>query len=164
MLAREIARFGTVGALAFVLDTLLYNLFVFGLPGAGEGPLAHAPLLAKTASMGIATVFSWLANRFWTFRHRVSRTVAREFALFVFFNIVGLGIALACLGISRYALGLDSQLADNISGNGIGLVLGTLFRFWAYRTFVFTGETAGDDEALPEASDPDAYGVSASGR
>ncbi|MGZ4722528.1 MAG: GtrA family protein, partial [Oryzihumus sp.] len=31
-----------------------------------------------------------------------------------------------------------SPLADNISANGVGLVLGTLFRFWAYRRFVFS--------------------------
>ena len=88
----------------------------------------------------MATVFSWLGNRLWTFRHRRSEPVAHEFGLFVVFNVIGLGIALACLGFSRYVLGLESQLADNIAGNGIGLVLGTLFRFWAYRRFVFRGE------------------------
>ena len=37
-------------------------------------------------------------------------------------------------------LDLRSPLADNVSANGVGLVLGTLFRFWAYRRFVFAGE------------------------
>jgi len=51
--------------------------------------------------------------------------------------VIGMVIALACLAISHYALGLTSMLADNISANGVGLVLGTSFRFWSYRTFVF---------------------------
>ena len=139
-LVRELAKFGTIGALAFVLDTGLYNVLVFGVPGLLEAPLPGHPLTAKVVSTSVATVFSWLGNRWWTFRHRVSQPVGHEFALFVFFNAVGLGIALAVLGFSRYVLGLESQLADNISGNGIGLVLGTLFRFWAYRTFVFREE------------------------
>lgn len=140
LLAREVAKFGTIGLLAFILDTSLYNYFVFGLPGMGDGPLHDIPLRAKILATAIATVFSWLGNRYWTFRHRRRAAVTHEFVLFVWFNILGLGIAVACLGFSRYVLGLDSQLADNISANGVGLVLGTLFRFWAYRTYVFKGD------------------------
>lgn len=150
VLVAELAKFGTVGALAFVLDTALYNLLVFGVPGVLDGPMADSPLWAKTAATCVATVFSWLGNRWWTFRHRRSEPVAHEFALFVFFNVVGLGIALACLGFSRYVLGLESQLADNIAGNGVGLVLGTLFRFWAYRRFVFRGELELDEPGRPQ--------------
>lgn len=183
-LVREMAKFGTIGAMAFVLDTLLYNVLVFGVPGLVEGVLPGNPLTAKVIATSVATVFSWLGNRLWTFRHRISQPMAGEFALFVFFNAVGLGIALACLGFSRYVLGLDSQLADNISGNGIGLVLGTLFRFWAYRTFVFRKELdaeedldaaldqappaapqdmSGETPAAPDAASP-AQGVRARGR
>lgn len=138
-LVAEVAKFGTVGAVAFVVDVGLYNLLVFGLPGGGPGPMADAPLLAKTVATTVATVVAWSGNRWWTFRSRRRTAKTAEFALFVLFNALGLGIALACLGFSRYVLGLDSQLADNVSGNGIGLVLGTLFRFWAYKRFVFRG-------------------------
>lgn len=167
VLVEELAKFGTVGALVFVLDLALYNLLVFGLPGGGPGPLHEWPLWGKTVSVAVATVCSWLGNRLWTFRHRHSEGVPQEFALFLFFNAVGLGIALGCLAFSRYLLGLDSQLADNISGNGIGLVLGTLFRFWAYRTFVFRGELAAEEREAHGDEDvraPAAQDVSASGR
>jgi hypothetical protein len=51
------------------------------------------------------------------------------------------------LAISHYGLGqiwpaLQSKLADNISGQLIGTALGTLFRFWSYRRFVFRGTAA----------------------
>lgn len=171
VLAREVAKFGTVGALAFVVDAAIYNLLAFGLPGGEHGVLHAHPLTAKVVATAVATVFSWLGNRLWTFRHRRRQAVAHEFALFVVFNVLGLAIALACLGFSRYVLGLDSQLADNVSGNGVGLVLGTLFRFWAYRSFVFRGELEaeeriGAEPVLDEGdADPTApQGVSASGR
>ncbi len=151
-LAQEVAKFGTVGLVAFCIDTALYNTLVFGVPGGdGSGPLHEVPLRAKIAATAVATVFAWLGNRYWTFRatRRVGRS--REFVLFVVFNVLGLAIALACLGISRYALGYDSQLADNVSANGVGLVLGTLFRFWAYRSFVFTDDLrAQGDPLAPE--------------
>ncbi|MGB3830137.1 MAG: GtrA family protein [Ornithinimicrobium sp.] len=143
VLAREVAKFGVVGLAAFCLDTALYNYFVFGIPGAAAaGPMQDMPLRAKIAATAFSTVFAWLGNRYWTFRDRRRTARTHEFILFVFFNIVGLAIAVLCLGFSRYVLGLDSQLADNISANGVGLVLGTLFRFWAYRTYVFTAELA----------------------
>ncbi|MDQ3359258.1 MAG: GtrA family protein [Actinomycetota bacterium] len=147
VLVREAAKFGVVGLAAFTVDTTLYNLFVFGAPGgSGEGALHDIPLRAKIAATAVAMIVAWLGNRYWTFRSRRRAKVAHEFALFVVFNVLGLGIAVACLGFSRYVLELDSQLADNVSGNGVGLVLGTLFRFWAYRTYVFKGDALADVE------------------
>jgi hypothetical protein len=55
----------------------------------------------------------------------------------VVLNAIGLLIALGCLGFARYVLGLDGVLAFNIAGNVIGTGLGTVFRFWAYKRWVF---------------------------
>ena len=134
---REMLKFGAVGAIAFVIDFGVFNLLRTGLL-AEPGPLAHKPLTAKCISVAVATVAAWLGNRYWTFRHRRRSAPHREFVLFVVMNGGGLLIALACLAFSHYVLDLRSALADNISGNVIGLGLGTLFRFWAYRTLVFT--------------------------
>jgi putative flippase GtrA len=138
LLYREAAKFGAVGAVSYVVDTYVYNLLRTGVWPLDEAPLAHKPLLSKVVSVFVATVVAWLGNRYWTFRHRRRAALRSEFGLFVVMNIGGLAISLGCLGISHYLLGLTSPLADNISGNGIGIILGTLFRFWAYRAFVFT--------------------------
>ena len=55
---------------------------------------------------------------------------------------IGLGLALLCLSVSHYVLDLTSPLADNIAANVVGLAVGTAFRFWAYRRFVFTHRPA----------------------
>jgi len=150
LLYREVAKFGAVGGVAFVVDTGVFNLLLHTSAGAAVG-LDGKPLTAKTISVLVATVVAWLGNRYWTFRHRRRASLRREFVLFVVMNGAGLAIALACLGFSRYVLKLDTPLADNISGNVIGLALGTLFRFWAYRSFVFTHdhEPAADDPTPP---------------
>lgn len=157
ILVREGAKFGVIGLMAFIIDTTLYNVLVFGMPGGdGHGVIHDIPLRAKILATAIATVFAWLGNRYWTFRHRRRAAAAHEFLLFILFNVLGLGIAVACLGVSRYLLDMHSQLADNISANGVGLVLGTLFRFWAYRTYVFKDDALADiDVPLLHADDDD---------
>jgi putative flippase GtrA len=134
-LIHEIAKFGVVGLMALVVDIGLFNVLRFA---GGEGPMYDKPLTAKAISVIVATTVAYVGNRYWTFRHRGrTHTVAREYILFVVLNGIAMGIALACLWFSHYALGLDSPLADNISANVIGLGLGTLFRFWSYRKWVF---------------------------
>jgi putative flippase GtrA len=135
---REVAKFGAVGAVAFVTDVYVYNLLRTGVWPLDDAPLAHKPLLSKVISVTVATIVAWLGNRYWTFRHRRRSAPRQEFVLFAVMNVGGLLISLACLGLSHYVFGFRSALADNISGNVIGIGLGTLFRFWAYRTLVFT--------------------------
>lgn len=133
-LGREVLIFAVVGGTGFVTDVGLFNLLRF----AGDDPLlADKPLTAKAISVAVATVVTYFGNRHLTWRHRARSNRQREFTLFMVFNVIGMVIALACLAVSHYALGLTSPLADNISANGFGLVLGTSFRFWSYRTFVF---------------------------
>jgi putative flippase GtrA len=157
VIVRELMKFGVVGAVAYVVDVGLFNaLLYFG----GEGPLYDKPLTAKTLSFVAAVTVSYAGNRHWTFRHRARSGLRREYVLFFFLNGVGLAIALACLGISRYVLGLDGPLADNISANVIGLALGTTFRFWSYRRWVFLAtpepSAAAAVAASGSAASPDA--------
>ena len=130
-LIHEAAKFGTVGLTALVVDIGLFNFLLYA------GPLQGKPLTAKAVSVAVATTFAYFGNRFWTFKHRGNTGYAREYLLFFGLNGVAMLIAMGCLWISHYALGLTSPLADNIAANVIGLGLGTLFRFWSYRKFVF---------------------------
>ncbi len=145
VLVREMLKFGMVGAVAFVIDLGGYNLLVFGphllgMIGEGDtaGVLNDKPLTARIISASVATLVAWLGNRLWTFRHRRQRQAVQELAMFVFFNLAAMVIAVVCLGFSRYVLDLHTQLADNLT-NIVGIGIGTLFRFWAYRRFVFAG-------------------------
>lgn len=148
-LYREVAKFGVIGLIALVIDVGIFNLLMY----AGSGLLADKPLTAKVISVAFATTFAYFGNRFWTFRTRGRTSYAREYVLFFALNIIAMGIALACLWFSHYALGLDSALADNISANVVGLVLGTLFRFWSYRKWVFPEVDEVTDKELVELSE-----------
>ena len=142
-LGGEVAKFGTVGAVAFVIDVGLFNVLRAGV-------LSDSPLTAKTISVIVATTFAFIANRNWTYGDRARTGYGRETVLFFATNAAALLISWGCLAFTHYLLGLDSQLADNISGNIIAVGLGTLFRFWVYRTWVFPSDVP---VAAPE-SDP----------
>jgi putative flippase GtrA len=150
---KEFLKFGSVGLIGLVIDVGLFNVLVL---------LDTPTLLAKTISMSIAIVFAFLGNKLWAFSHRTinslgektGHSVRKEFILFLLFNMIALGISLSCLYISEHILGLTSILADNISGNVIGLGLGTLFRFHAYRTWVFpNADTENEKKALIYSSE-----------
>ncbi|KZM79992.1 polysaccharide synthesis protein GtrA [Cellulosimicrobium sp. I38E] len=143
---RELAKFGSVGAVAYVVDLGLFNLLSFG-PGE---LLGHKPLTAKIVSVTVATLVAWVGNRYWTFSARRTQARGRELAAFVVVNVGGMLIAVGCLAISTYALGLTSPLAKNISANVVGLALGTAFRYVAYRRLVFTGDRAQDAPTAPQ--------------
>jgi len=147
-LLHELAKFGVVGGVAFVVDVVVFNLLLFHTSGVLHGK----PVTAKAVSTVVATIVSYIGNRFWTFRHRESSGSAREYVLFFLLNGVGLLITEACLAFSHYVLGLQSQLADNVSANLVGVGLATLFRFWAYRRWVFP--EAGEDALSAELHQP----------
>ncbi|MGW0043959.1 GtrA family protein [Rhodococcus sp. NPDC003348] len=131
---RKGGAFLVVGVLGFLVDAGVYNALVFF---GGEGPMFHAPLPAKLIAIGVATVVTYFGNKYWTFKHRPSGNAAQQWVLYALFNVVAIGLQLACLGFSRYVLNLDSPLADNVSGTLIGQIVAVVFRFWAYDKFVF---------------------------
>jgi putative flippase GtrA len=132
-LAHELGKFGVVGALSYVVDLVIFNICL--------GPMSWLP--AKTISTAVAATLAFLGNRYWTWRDRGRSGLHREYTLYFLFNAVGLAISLACLWISHDLLGhfwpdvFHTRLADNVAAMIFGMALGTLFRFWAYRTFVF---------------------------
>lgn len=129
---QEIAKFGVVGAVAFVIDIGGMNLLTSTI-------LGDKVTTARIISGVVATLFAWVGNRTWTFAHRRSRPAHHEVSLFFVVNGVALVLSTLTLVVSHYGLDLTTRLADNVA-TIFGIGLGTLFRFWAYRRFVFVNE------------------------
>jgi putative flippase GtrA len=124
----EVLKFLVVGGLGTVIDL-------------GGAALLHSkyhvePLAAKAVSVTLATIFTYLGSRFWTFKERENQSVRREAVLFFVLNVVGLLIAEAVIGLVTYVMGLRGPLEYN-AASFIGTGLGTIFRFYAYRKWVF---------------------------
>lgn len=131
----EVVTFLAVGGLGYVVDIASFNLL-------RSAPVLSTvdPSYARVLAVALAMVVTYLGNRLLTWRGQGGGDRRREISLFVVFNIIGLGPSVAALVISHDLLGLTSRLSDNISANVVGLVLGTVFRYWTYERFVFTKE------------------------
>lgn len=134
---REFIQFGMVGATAYIVDAGLFNLLQHGPLGV----LAGHPNTAQFVAAATATLYSWIANRLWTYRGRTQENATREAILFFFANACGIGITQFCLLFTHHILGYTSALADNIAAYVVGFALGTAFRFFFYHYVVFTGHT-----------------------
>lgn len=148
----EVLSFLAVGGAGYVVDVLTFNLL------RSSDALGGAdPTWARALAVGVAMVVTYLGNRLITWRGRRGEARHREVALFVAFNLVGLALSVVCLLVSHDLLGLTTRLDDNISANVIGMALGTMFRFWSYRRFVFarvpvTPPTAATTDHLARAA------------
>lgn len=138
-LVPELAKFGLVGATGTVID----------LGGAAvlHGSFGVEPMIAKAISLTAATVVTYLGSRFWTFRHRANQALLREGALFAALNLVGLGIAEVVIATATYGLGMKSALAYNAASLA-GTGLGTIFRYFSYKKWVFLPDVAAGEAAV----------------
>lgn len=146
VLIHEVAKFGIVGSLAFVVTLILVNAFH---SGAGLGEIA-----ATTLANILATVFAFVGNKFWAFRHRKGSHWRRETLLFFTFNGIGILITDGVVAAVQHGLGRTDNLSLNVA-NIIGVGLATLFRLYCYRRWVFLyaeGEAPAAEQLEPETS------------
>jgi len=146
VLIHEVAKFGVVGSLAFVITLVLVNAFHSGA-GLGE-------ITATTLANVFATMFAFIGNKFWAFRHRKGSHWGRESLLFFFFNGVGILITDGVVWLVHSGFGLTDNFSYNVA-NIIGIGLATLFRLYCYRRWVFLyaeGEAPAAERLEPETS------------
>ena len=96
---------------------------------------------AVTVATILATIVTFLGNRYWTFKHREGKGNTRDTVMFFILNGVGLLIFYACIWLIQDAAGLKAKIWYNVA-LAVGTVLGTLFRFWSYRKWVWTAPGA----------------------
>jgi putative flippase GtrA len=127
-LAPEAIAFGAIGA----ANTLLYMAITWAALPIGA-------VKASVIATVVTTTLAYFANRYITYRHHARTALRREYTLFFGFNLVGMVIQSGAIAVGKYGFGLTEE-HDEYAFLGVtvvGIVVATLFRFWAYRTFVF---------------------------
>jgi putative flippase GtrA len=152
ILVKEIAAFGVVGAVGLVIDLGLFNLF-----------FSDGQIIAKAISTTVATVVTYVGNRYLSFSHRARSKLGREAGFFFAINVVALFASLVVIAIFSYPLHYKHHLVVMNVVNLFTIGMGTIFRFWAYKRFVFLHPdrvAAGlpDDDPAVDSIDPDGSG------
>lgn len=127
-LAREFAKFGTVGGLGIFVNLGVFNV----CRGATGLPVVRCSVIATA----VAIAFNYLGLRHFTYRDRDRSHRSREIALFAAFSGIGLVIENGVLYIATYGFGWGGALLGNLF-KFLGIATATLFRFWSYRAWVF---------------------------
>ncbi|MBI1757737.1 MAG: GtrA family protein [Actinobacteria bacterium] len=132
----------------------LFNGLHFGL--------RIGPLTSNVVSASIATTSAYFMNRTWSFSHRARTGLAREYTLFFGLNAVAMVIGLIVLGAARYGFQITDKWPLNMA-NIVGIGLGTIFRFWSYKRWVFVAPPAGLGHESTVPDDPAAAAAAAAG-
>ena len=138
VLVHEVAKFGVVGLIGFVVQ--------LGVQNALHSGAKIGPIISLTVAYIVATMVTFLGNRHWAFKHRKGKGLRHETIVFVLMNVVGYGIQVGIVNIAYYGLGYKDGLSYNIA-TVIGIGLATLFRLFAYRKFVFNNHPLGEEAA-----------------
>jgi len=109
--------------------------------GVANGLQSIGRYKAVTIATILATVFTYLGNRYWTFRRRQGQGTTRESIIFFVLNGIGLLIYWGCIGLTDLA-GLGTSKLWYNAALVVGTGLGTLFRFWSYRKWVWLAPPA----------------------
>ena len=129
----EVVKFGVVG---------LIGVFVnFGVSNAVLHLTGWAPVRCSVTGTAVAIAANYLGYRYWVYRDSDAASRRREITLFLIFSGIGMLIENGTVWFTTYTLGLTGTIAYNLS-KVVGTGLGTLFRFFSYRTWVF--------KAIPE--------------
>jgi len=126
ILLKELAAFGVVGAVAFAIDI---GIFTWLAP--------HGALKAKALSTAVSTTFAYFGNRYLSFSHRARTTLARETSFFFGINLITLIVSELIIGFFVYVLDYGHGSSMVFVVNLGTIALGTVFRFWSYKRFVF---------------------------
>lgn len=133
----EAGRFMAVGAVSTAIAVLLYNWLAYE-PYHLWSPLHRHITTAYIVSHGVGMLVSYELSRRWTFKQRADRKPGEGFVSYAIINIITMvTIPVGCLWFSRHVLGLQNGLADNLSGNVVGLLISQVARFYLFRRFVF---------------------------
>ncbi|GAA2977638.1 GtrA family protein [Actinokineospora diospyrosa] len=140
---RELLKFGVVGSVAYLVDNGTWYLLKLTV-------LEPKPVVAKAIGVILATIVSYILNREWSFDTRGGRERHHEAALFFAISGASLFFYTAPLYLSRYVFDLEQphvsalsqEVADFLFGSIVGTVIAMVFRWWAFKKWVFPNADA----------------------
>ncbi len=143
-LGNEAAKFSAVNVVATVIAVVLFNVLAHGIVGLHRpGPLNGWPLTSWFIANWVGMWISFYGSRRYAFKHRQAAGPGGGALIYTVVNLASFVIPMACLWLTRNTMGWNNALADNISANVVGAGLGMVFRFWAFRRFVFKKRVLG---------------------
>lgn len=126
ILLKELTAFGAIGAVALLMDV---GIFAWLAPGGA--------IKAKAISSLVSTTFAYIGNRHLSFSHRARTGLGRETSFFFGINLITLVFSELVIALFVYPLHYSHGSRMVFLINLVTIAIGTIFRFWSYKRFVF---------------------------
>jgi putative flippase GtrA len=131
----QFVRYAAVGVLNVALFFAIFNVLT----------PAHASFVRVNVARAIAflvtSVFSFALNKIWAFKDQSREAVAKQYALFVFFTLIGFALQQGVFSLLLIPLHRYGRLGWN-AANVPAIPLSVLWNFFAYRRWTFNAATA----------------------
>ncbi|HEY4021612.1 MAG TPA: GtrA family protein [Pseudonocardiaceae bacterium] len=139
----ELLKFAVVGGFCFIVTNVIWYALKLTI-------LNGKPITAQAIAIIIATIVSYVLSREWSFSTRGGRERHHEAALFFLVSAIAVGLNLVPTAISNYLLhlqvpyvsALTQEVSDFFFGSIIGTLIAMVFRWWAFKKWVFPDENA----------------------
>jgi putative flippase GtrA len=131
-IVRQFVKYAMVGVLNVGVHVSLFNLFVIaGLHTIGANALAFF----------LASINSFFLNKRWAFRDGRREAVVRQYLVFLFFTLVGLGLHTGAFSLLLIPLHPHGTLGKNVALL-LALPVSVIWNFTCYRLWTFTPDPA----------------------
>lgn len=135
LLRHAFIRFALIGGIGYLLAIALLAFFT----GTLKWPFASA----NAATILLTMVFTWLGNRYFTFRQHRARTlpgILQEWLTFMGANGLGALVNYACaLAVVHYA---PAPFNNKFLAQAVGVAAGLVFNFTLSKTLVFRAKAS----------------------
>jgi len=132
----QIAKFLVAGTLNVFVDTFFSKVLMLAF-NIFDGPIA---LVFKAISFSIATVNSYLWNKFWTFEKKETQGAGKEFVKFYLVTAIGLCINVGAfhivINVIKPQFGLSVSLWALV-GTIVAALASAVWNFLSYKIIVF---------------------------
>jgi putative flippase GtrA len=123
----QFVKYALIGGLNVIVHFGIFNLLVL----AGVPPLA-----ANAIGFFVGSINSFAWNKLWAFRDKRREAVLRQYLVFVFFTIVGLGLHTGAFALWLIPLGDHGKLGQNLALL-LALPFSVIWNFTSYRLWTF---------------------------
>lgn len=97
-LLAQIAKFGVVGVICFIIDYVIYRVFNFTFERSGfSGVFPQYYLISGFLAFAVSVVANYLLSFKFVFERKEDLSRRKEFVIFLILSIIGMGINELCL-------------------------------------------------------------------
>jgi putative flippase GtrA len=137
VVVHQFVKYAMIGILNVCVHVGIFNVLVLvGMP----------TLAANALAFFLASINSFVWNKRWAFRDARRNAIVRQYLVFLFFTVVGLGLHTGAFSLLLIPLDPHGTIGKNVA-LVLALPVSVIWNFTCYKLWTFTPTSAGPSSA-----------------